>query len=146
MKAKLIAPILTKLKAECPFAEVFADTEKTEHGILAYPKTKIGHIRADHDGWRWWNTIWPCHDDLATLEMKREIDATYEDLTAEDALCDLPTLTRFCQSHPEARVGTSDTEYNFYLEGELCNYWLRLITRRRDNNLYLSAYVKKEIR
>ena len=146
MKGKLTVPVLSKLTAKCPFPAIFEDRETTEHGILAYPHSKIGHIRADHDGWRWWNTIWPCHDDLATPEMKREIDATYEALTAENALCDLPTLTRFCHSHPEARVGTSDTEYSFYLEGELCNYWLRLITRKRDNNLYLSAYVKKETR
>lgn len=146
MKEKLTAPILNKLTATCPFAEVFADTEKSEHGILAYPRSKIGHIRADHDGWRWHNTVWPCHDDLATLEIKREIDAIYAALTAEDALCDFPILTRFCQSHPEAGVGASNTEYNFYLEGNLCDYWLRLITRKQNYNLYLSAYVKKETR
>ena len=146
MKAQLSAPILAKLTVECPFAEVFEDTGKTEHGILAYPRSKIGHIRADHDGWRWWNTIWPCHDELATMEMRREIDATYDALTGMDALCDLPTLTRFCLTHPEAQVRSSGTEYNFYLEGDLCNYWLRLITRRNDYNLYLNAYIKKETR
>ena len=146
MKEKLTAPILNRLTAECPFAEVFEDTEKDEHGILAYPRSKIGHIRADHDGWRWWNTVWPCHDDLATLEMKREIDVTYDALTAEDALCDYPTLERFCRSRMDVCVGSSGTEYNFYLEGDLCDYWLKLITRRNDYHLYLNAYIKKETR
>ena len=143
MNDRLNAPILNRLTVECPFPETFEDTEPSENGIVRYPRSKIGHIRADHDGWRWWNTIWQCHDELATLEMKREIDTTYEALTAKDALCDLAALTRFCESHPEACVGASGTEYNFYLVGTLCVYWVRLITRKRDYNLYLNAYVKQ---
>ena len=144
METKLTAQILAKLKEDCPFIEIFSDTEADESGFRSYPRSKIGHIRADHDGWRWWNTVWPHHDELATLEMKREIDATYASLTAADALSDLPTTKRFCAAHPEARAGASDTEYNFYLEGELCNYWLRLITRKGDYNMYLSFYKKSE--
>lgn len=143
MKEKLTAPILSRLTVECPFPDVFEETEKEQNGICSYPKRKIVHIRADHDTNRWWNTVWPWHDELATPEMKREIDATYEALTSKDALCDLATLTRFCKSHPEACAGASETEYNFYLEGKLCDYWLRLITRRRDYNIYLSAYAKE---
>lgn len=141
----MTASILTKLESRCSFLEPFSVSERSENGIGFYPSGKIGHIRADHDGWRWWNTIWPCHDELATPEMKREIDAVYEALTAKDAFCDLTALTRFCESHPEARVGDSGTEYNFYLEGLLCDYWLRLITRRRDYNMYLNAYVKRSV-
>ena len=33
-------------------------------------------------------------------------------------------------------------EYNFYLEGTLCNFWVRLITRWRDYNMYLHAFIK----
>ena len=141
---RLNAAILGRLSAQCPFPDTFEDVEVAGNGIRLYPKSKIGHIRADHNGYRWWNTIWLCHDELATPEMKCEIDRIYEALTATDALCDLPTLTRFCESHPEARVGDSGTEYNFYLEGVLCLYWVRLITRRGDYNLYLSAYAKEE--
>ena len=35
-------------------------------------------------------------------------------------------------------------QFNFYLEGELCNYWLRLITRKGDYNIYLTAYAKEK--
>ena len=76
--------------------------------------------------------------------MKREIDATYDALTAKDALRDLPTLRKFCAAHPDACAGASGTEFNFYLESELCNYWLRLITRKGDYNIYLTAYAKEE--
>ena len=138
------APILEQLTVACPFPGVFEETERDEYGVMSYPRRKIVHIRADHDGYRWWNTVWPCHDGLATQEMKREIDATYAALTAKDVLRDLSTLQRFCALHPDACVGDSDTEYNFYLEGVLCLYWVRLITRKGDYNLYLNAYAKEE--
>ena len=74
----MTASILTKLESRCSFPETFSGSERNKNGIGFYPHSKIGHIRADYDGWRWWNTIWPCHDELATPEMKREIDAVYK--------------------------------------------------------------------
>lgn len=145
MDKDLTAPIIKRLTTTCPFPEVFEDTKRDEHGVMSYPRRKIAHIRADHDGYRWWSTVWPCHDDLATREMKREIDDTYAALTAKDAFCDLPMLQRFCALHQDACVGDSGTEYNFYLEGALCLYWMRLITRKGDYNLYLSAYAKENV-
>ncbi len=134
--------ILARLTTECPFPDVFQDTERTEGGIANIPRLKIGHIRADYSG-RWWNTVWPCHHELATDEVKCEIDEVYAALTAKDALKDLDALTRFCQSHPEACVDPRfKQEYNFYLEGATCNFWLRLITRPRDYNLYLNVFAR----
>lgn len=135
--------ILDRLRTECSFSEVFQDTEKADGSVIAVPRGKIGHIRADHDGRRWWNTVWPCHPELATPEIAAEIDQVYEALTADDALADFDTLVRFCHDHPEARVRpTEDQEYNFYLEGTLCDFWIRLITRWRDYNMYLNAFIK----
>lgn len=134
--------ILARLTTECPFSEVFQDTEKMEDSFSAVPRLKIGHIRADYNG-QWWNTVWPCHTELATDEAKREIDEVYAALTAKDALADLDTLTRFCESHPEACVDSQfRQEYSFYLEGTACHFWIRLITRFRDYNLYLHAFAK----
>ena len=143
MKCNIKSEILTKLTPVCPFPKIYEETETREGELFSYPRSKICHIRADHDGCRWWNTVWPYHDELATPEMKREIDATYAKLTAKDALCDIPTLTRFCLAHPEACAGASETEYNFYYEGEFFFYWLRLITRKGDYNMYLTAYAKR---
>ena len=136
--------ILKRLKTECPFPQVFEDLERSEDGFTNVPRRKIGHLRADYNGRRWWNTAWPCHPALATAEIKAEIDQVYEALTAADALKDLPTLTRFCEAHPEACVDRQfRQEYNFFLEGETCDFWIRLITRERDYNLYLNALAKE---
>ena len=137
--------ILESLKTECPFPQVFEDLERGEDGFSNIPRRKIGHIRADYDGYRWWNTVWPCHPALDTEEIKAEIDQTYDALTAADALKDLSTLTRFCEAHPEACVDRQfRQEYSFYLEGKNCDFWIRLITRKRDYNLYLNAFAKAE--
>ncbi len=131
-----------KLVTDCPFPEVFQDTERLENDVFEIPRLKIGHIRADYS-WRWRNTVWPCHNELATDEIKQEIDEVYTALTAKDALADLDTLKRFCQSHPEACADTQfKQEYNFCLEGECCNFWIRLITRPKDYNLYLHVFAK----
>lgn len=135
--------ILEQLKTECSFSEVFRDIEHREGTLNDVPRKKIGHIRADYDGYRWWNTAWPCHPELATPDVTAEIDQVYNALTADDALADFDTLVRFCHAHPEAHVHPDEyQEYNFYLEGTLCNFWVRLITRWRDYNMYLNAFTK----
>lgn len=135
--------LLGQLKTVCPFPKVFEDLEPSGSLRGGDPRRKIGHIRADYDGHRWWNTIWSSHWDLATAEMKAEMDRTYEALTASGALCDLNTLRRFCWSHPEAQHSPeADDEFNFYLVGETCDFWVRLVTREKDYNMYLNAYAK----
>lgn len=137
--------ILSELKTECPFAASFEDIEENAPGYAPIYRQKIGHLRADHDGWRWWNTWWPVHFELLSEERKAEINSVFEALTAKDALADLRTLTRFCEARPEANVhpGGRDGEYNFYYEGTYCNYWVRLISRPRDYNMYLHAFVRE---
>jgi len=135
--------ILKQLQTKCPFPEAFEDMEYVESAFDKAPRRKIGHIRADYNGHRWWNSAWPCHPELATEAVKAEIDQVYDALTAKDALKDLPTLARFCEAHPEACADREfRQEYNFYLTGESCDFWIRLITRERDYNLYLNAYAK----
>lgn len=137
--------ILGRLSVVCPFPEVFDDVDDTDGPGKGTPRRKIGHIRADYDGHRWWNTVWTSHWDMATAEIKAEIDSTYKALTASDALCDLNTLRRFCWSHPEAQFSPEvDDDFNFYLTGETCDFWVRLITREKDYNMYLSAYAKAD--
>ena len=86
-------------------------------------------------------------EEKKTKDERTEQDTRQEEKLSEtwaqDALADLDTLTRFCQSHPEACVDQQfRQEYNFYLEGMSCNFWIRLITRPRDYNLYLNAFAK----
>lgn len=135
--------ILRQLKTDCSFPWAFKDLERGEDGFLNVPRRKIGHIRADYNGYRWQNTVWPCHPSLATEEISAEIDRTYDALTSEDALKDLSALVRFCEAHPEACVDRQfRQEYSFFLEGEYCDFWVRLITREQDYNLYLNAFIK----
>lgn len=134
--------ILDQLKTNCTFEEVFSDIEDAEATPLVY-RRKIGHIRADYDKFRWWNTVWPCRRELETPEICREIDGVYEALTGKDAFADLQRLRAFCNQHSAARVHPdSDDEFNFYLESRYCYFWLRCITRERDYNLYLHAFIK----
>lgn len=137
--------ILDKLLAECPFQEMLNDTEVLEGCTFPVPKLKIGHIRADHDGWRWQNTVWPCHRDLAPPEVCKEIDRVYDQLTAADALKDLSALRKFCQNRSDACIDKElQEEYSFFYVGRHCDFWIKLTTREKDYNLYLNAYSKGE--
>ena len=74
--------ILSELKPECSFTEIFDDLdEKTGE-----PKRKIGYMRADHNGYRWYNSVFPCHNDLCTAEIAHEIDYVYDRLIADNAM------------------------------------------------------------
>ena len=130
--------ILHELKVECPFPEIFED-RVSQNGIFEY-RRKIGHIRADYDDYRWWNTIWPLHKELSTPEISKEIDELYMRLISKDAFATLSEMTDFCHDHPQAAVDR--TEYNFYYEGEYCLFWIRCITRKKDYNLYINAFTK----
>ena len=137
--------ILSQLLIKCPFPEVFEDTETVEGCSFPEPRRKIGHIRADYDGWRWYNTVWPCHRALATQEICKEIDRVYDALTAPNALKDLTTLRKFCGEHTDACIAKENKdEFSFYYVGELCVFWIRLVTRKGDYNMYLNAYTKEE--
>lgn len=132
--------ILSELKPACPFPEVFEDVDEDD-----VPRRKIGHIRADHNGHRWWSSVWASRWELATAEIKAEIDCTYKALTAKDALADLNTLRWFCWSHPEAQFSPEvEDEFSFYLVGKTCDFWVRLILREKDYNIYLNAYAKAD--
>ncbi len=134
--------IIGELNTNCPFPKFFEEWYQIPWIGRGYLR-KLVHIRADYDGRKWWNTIWPFRDELATPEMRKEVDAVYAALTAQDAFPNLSALTAYCENHPEARVNEGRTdEYNFYLDGELCCYWLRCITREKDYNLYLHVFIK----
>lgn len=136
--------ILSQLLIKCPFPEVFEDAETVEGCSFPELRRKIGHIRADYDGWRWYNTVWPCHEALATKEVCKEIDHVYEALTAPEALKNFGVLQKFCADHMDACISKEyGDEFCFYYVGTLCAFWIRLITREKDYNMYLNAYIKE---
>lgn len=133
--------IREKLLLKCPFVQTM-DQMETVDGREIF-KLKIGHMRADYANGRWYNTVWPCHEELCTQGVAKEIDWVYDQLIGKQCFPDLMAMKQFCYSHPEAAVGERDQdEFNFFYVGECCDYWLRLITRNNDYNLYLSAFAK----
>ena len=132
--------ILNNLQMECPFPQAFEET-RNENGVTGY-RWKVGHTRADYDGYRWWNTIWPYNQTLCTPEIAQEIDTVYTQLLAPDAFCDLNALKHFCDTHQEATHHLVKHNFDFYYEGTLCYYWIRCITRNKDYNLYLHVFAK----
>lgn len=107
------------------------------------PELKIGHIRADNDNYRWWTTYFPAEADA--YKTKAVIDEV-------SRLCNTimrlfpkyNDFVRFCQSHPEAKPENSSDDYNFFIEGQEANYWIRCIIRFRDYNMYIHIYRKEQ--
>lgn len=138
--------ILKSLSTSCMFPSLFADIADGAPAWAPEYKRKIGHLRADHDGFRWWSSWWPTNPNLLTPEMSREIIDVYNALIDKNAFPTLNALRRFCAARPEALVNLDcQDEYNFYYEGKYNCYWIRVITRERDYNLYLHAFYKGEI-
>lgn len=133
--------IKDKLLLKCPFVQTMEQMETVDGREIF--KLKIGHMRADYANGRWYNTVWPCHEELCTQEVAKEIDWVYDQLIGKQCFPDLMAMKQFCYTHPEAAVGEKDQdEYNFFYVGEHCDFWIRLITRNNDYNLYLSAFAK----
>lgn len=103
-----------------------------------YPNSELTYFRADHDGYRWWNTLWPVNRGLETKELTTEFDGVYNDFIKEFPTLD--ALRRFCQIN--AQPTGDPTEFNLYLERKHGFYWLRVITRKGDYNLYLHCLSK----
>ena len=100
----------------------------------------IAYSRSDYDGWKWWTTWHQCQKDTPVLEVAREIDAFQDALFQLPEFRNLDTLTRFCRGY--AQPTSEPTEFNLYSETAHFYIWLRLITRRRDYNVYVHYYLK----
>lgn len=122
--------MINALEFACPFPTVFQEIENSGKAVPRY-RRELGYIRADYDGRRWYNTIHKVHENLDTSSICREIDAVYDMLISEHIFPNLEALRSFCSNFPLARVNR-DGDYDFYMEGALCWYWLWLITRDRD--------------
>ena len=122
-------PLLT---TSCTFEDLF------QQG--SHPASEIAYSRSDYDGWKWWTTWHQCQKDTPVLEVAREIDAFQDALFQLPEFRNLDTLTRFCRGY--AQPTSEPTEFNLYSETAHFYIWLRLITRRRDYNVYVHYYLK----
>ena len=122
-------PLLT---TSCAFEDLFQQGSR--------PASEIAYSRSDYDGWKWWTTWHQCQKDTPVLEVAREIDAFQDALFQLPEFRNLDTLTRFCRGY--AQPTSEPTEFNLYSETAHFYIWLRLITRRRDYNVYVHYYLK----
>lgn len=132
--AKKITKLAEKLSAECAHPDIWRNQGKN-----GYPNSELAYFRADYDGFRWWNTVWHINNDLYTKELGDEFDAVMD--AFRRSFKDYDAMRKYC--HAKAgRTGSYD-EFNAYYEGATGYYWLRMITRRGDYNLYLHCYSKE---
>lgn len=117
-----------RLTNENPCPEAWQ--HKGENG---YPISEMGYLRCDHDGCQWWSTAWPVNRALETPELIAELDGVFAGF--RKAFRSREAMARWCREHAQP---TSDpTEFNAWYEGRHGVFWLRMITRTGDYNLYL---------
>ena len=120
-----------KLLTKCSFSNAWETREGDR-----YPKSELGYIRAYIKDGRWWNTFFPVHWELNTPELVEEFKQVYAEFKK-----DFPTLgsvIRYVEHEAETMDNDPD-EGNAYLELQHGLYWLRMITRKGDYNLYLTC-------
>ena len=119
-----------KLLTRCPFPDALR--ANIEGG---YPESEFGYIRAYYKDGCWWNTFFPVHRELGTPELIEEFDQVYVDFKK-----DFKTLGHVLYYVVyNAKASDDPDEGNAYLELKHGLYWLRIITRRGDYNLYLTC-------
>lgn len=94
----------------------------------------MGYIRADHDGYRWWHTVFRTNQQIETPERMAELDALYN-LFVEQ-IKGLPELKEYCRQHLACVQG----EYNAFYYGKHGIYTFRFRLEQGDYNLYLNAF------
>ncbi|MBR3741095.1 MAG: hypothetical protein IKN04_11690 [Clostridia bacterium] len=133
---KKITKLQEKMSRICPYPKLWDETNCDE---TRKPVSELGYFRCDNDGYRWYNTVWPVHNNLYTAELGAEFDAVLD--AFRRAFKDIPAMRKWCSANAEK---TDDpTEYNAYFIGDKGFYWFRMITRRGDYNLYLHCFSKR---
>ena len=112
------------LTQECPFSGA-ADLN-----------LRMGYIRAYHDGYQWWNTIFSCNRQLETPERIAELDTLCRMFC--ERVSNLDALREFCRK--AAQPSDDPDEYSAYCQTDHGVYRFRFILYKGDYNLYLEAF------
>jgi len=130
----------------CSFDDVWDTVAKGKDSInsLEVPEKKVGHMRADHDGYRWHVDYMPCNEHLKTPEIREEMNTIGAYLVEDlfEGKEGLRKLFDYCATHEEAAVAPGKKEYNFYINGKCANFWLRLNAWEHDYQIYLHTFIK----
>ena len=95
---------------------------------------EMGYARMDYDGHQWWRTFHRVNEALEDSKRIAELESVCDALT--NAFPNLSALEKFARDYAER---LNEHEFNLYLNGKECNFWIRVITTRRDYNLYIHA-------
>lgn len=121
------------LLTECSFTQLLDD--KTN----GHPTSEAAYSRSDYDGYRWWTTWFNPHNLHLDSELVQEIDAFQTALFQMEELTSLATMSRFCR---QAQRTSDPTEFNLYSETQSFFVWIRMVTRKKDYNLYVHFLLK----
>ena len=129
----------------CSFKEVFEQPRRVVWGHPnGFPMSELCYVRADHNGYRWYNTWEHCQDMPKDTAIFSEVDGFYDALIEQPEFKNLYTLKKMCKSYAEIVAAEDPDTYNLYAETPHFHVWLRLITRERDYNLYCHYFYKEQ--
>lgn len=130
---------ITMMKNTCDFGEVFRHTHTVSHLSSVRPVSEATYSKSDFDGWRWWTTWFRCTKALLDSELAVEIDTFQEELFEMPEFASLEAMKALTGM---AEATGDPTEFNLYAATEHFYIWIRIITRFRDENLYVHFYRK----
>lgn len=120
------------LSRYCDFSDAWKDRTPCGHSAR-----EMGYTRSDFSGRKWWTSPFPLNRELETPERAKELDDVTSMLM--EAFPSLNALGDFCELFAEDL--RRDNEYNLYYKGRYASYWIRVIIRKRDYNLYVHSIV-----
>jgi|GEM_PF-364373 len=134
-----------ELVPTCGFKEIFEQPRRAVFGHPnGFPMSELCYVRADHNGYRWYNTWEHCQDMPKDVALFSEVDGFYDALIALPEFKNLHTLKKMCASYAEIVAAEDPNTYNLYAETPHFYIWLRIITRERDYNLYCHYFYKEQ--
>lgn len=101
------------------------------------------YARCDHDGYKWWNTWWDgeAKEKAANLfDIGNECSDVVFDLMENVFPNGVQDISKYMMSGKAECL--ADKEGNIYCLGKYANYWIRLIARKGDYNMYVKAFLK----
>ena len=113
-------------------------TEMPEEWKDGMPNEKLyGYFRADHDGYGWHYTWFDGENAEKKDAVKEELNAVGTEVIFRMFPGGIQSMRLYLADLKVDAIGSN--EYNLYYRGK-CDYWVRLILRRGDYNIYLKAY------
>jgi hypothetical protein len=107
-----------------------------------YPEREVGYVRSYHDGYCWASTYFEVNPNFDRRDLLDEFGQVF--VAFKRSFKDLNAMSKWCREFAQP---TSDpTEFNAWFGGREGIYYLRMITRRGDYNLYLHCLDRKAIK